>query len=175
VVYVRLTPYLNLPKKHGVPFEFRRLDANGQSKLLLKAGRVVIIQEPMLTLSDHPRVSDYKIELAKSYGVLRQLELDLGDIPGRIRDWSGCLLGVLLHGASGPWFTREHKSLAGLMLGVPDSAYDHWVIRIDLHRIAMFGAEPEPYQADNGASEHDIQKDNVTVTPKKKSRKNIIQ
>src|SRR4051812_5275268 len=35
-------------KKHGVPYNFRRLDCNGQSKILVKAGRLVLIQEPML-------------------------------------------------------------------------------------------------------------------------------
>ena len=96
--------------KHGVPCEFRRLECNGQRKILIKSGRIVLIQEPMITLTDHPKFADYKFELAKSHGILRQPEFDLGDIPGRILDWSDCILGVLLHGAAGPWFTKEHKA-----------------------------------------------------------------
>lgn len=158
-------------REHGIPSNFRRLECNGQNKLFVKAGRVVLIQEPMLTLDESPRASDYKRELADSHGLIRQLELDLGDQPYRIRDWSGCILTVLLHGASGPNFTREHKALGGLMLGVPNSAYNYWTMRLDLLRIAMFGfgeapAEPPPKSDDDGS-----QTDNVRVTLKKKKSK----
>ena len=121
----------------------------------------------MITLTDHPRLADYKRELAESHGILRQPEFDLGDMPGRILDLPGCILGVVLHGAAGPWFTREHKALGGLMLGIPDIAYDHWVHRFDLLRIASFGRdepieEPQP-------DEPDAQEDRVNVTPKKRN------
>jgi len=79
-------------QKHGVPFEFRSLECNGQHKLIVKAGRVILIQEPILSLSDEPKTADYKVKLADLYGFMRQLELDLGDQPRRIRDWSGCVL-----------------------------------------------------------------------------------
>jgi hypothetical protein len=79
--------------QHGVPFEFMRLECNGQSKLLLKAGRVILIQEPIDTLQDEPKVADYKIQLASVHGLICQLELDLGDRVQRIHDWSGCVLG----------------------------------------------------------------------------------
>jgi hypothetical protein len=154
--------------QHGVPHEFRRLECNGQRKILAKIGRLIIIQEPMTTVSDHPQFADYKLELAQSHGILRQLELDLADMPGRILDWSGCILGVLLHGAAGPWFTREHKALGGLLLGIPDSAYNHWVIRFDLFRLAMYGRDLIP---DDLPSEDVTQEDRVSVTLKKKNSK----
>ena len=93
-------------EKHGVPFNFRHLECNGQSKLLVKVGRVVLIQEPILELSEEPRASDYKRVLASTYGIVRQLELNLGDQPWQILDWSGNVLAVLLHGASGRCFSR---------------------------------------------------------------------
>jgi hypothetical protein len=153
--------------KHGVPYELKQLECNGQRKLLVKIGRVVLIQEPMSTLTDHPKVTDYKIELAESHGILRQPEIDLGDIAGRILDWSGCILGVDLHGATGPWFTKEHKQLGGLILGIPDAAYDHWIHRFDLLHIAMFDSVPS---LNESLSEQPVnQEDRVIVTRKKKN------
>ena len=160
--------------QHGVPFDYRRLECNGQHKLLIKAGRVIIVQEPILTEIDHPKVADYKIDLADLHGFVRQLELDLDDQPLRIRDWSGCVFAVLLHAPAGMKFTRDHKALGRVMLGVPDGAYQEWVVRLDLHSIASFGrgnAEPEsPTPTDSG-----VQTDNVVVTPKRKnSSKDVV-
>lgn len=153
-------------KQNGIPFEFRRLDCNGQRKLLVKAGRVILVQEPILTLGDQPSTSDYKLQLADMHGFVRQLELDLGDQPNRIRDWSGCLLGVLLHGAAGRKFDREQKSLGSVMLAVPDSAYSQWVLRLDLHSIAMFGRNvPQEDDRDPEIT----QGDEVVVTSKRRN------
>jgi hypothetical protein len=154
-------------RTHGVPYDFRRLPCNGQNKIMVKVGRLVLIQEPMATRSDHPRLADYKRELSESYGILRQPEFDLGDLPGRILDLSGCILGVVLHGAAGPWFTREHKALGGLILGIPDTAYEHWVHRFDLLQIARFGRE-EPIEEPQPAGEPS-QEDRVNVTPKNRN------
>jgi hypothetical protein len=159
-------------QRHRVPFNFRTLGCNGQQKLLVKIGRIVLIQEPMLELTDYPRATDYKRELADTHGVIRQLELNLGDQPGRILDWSGGVLAVMLHAPAGPRFTREHRALGGLLLAVPDASYSYWTMRLDLHRIAMHGfgiaeeiAVPVPPTAPPGA-----QPDNVVVKLKKKSR-----
>src|SRR6185312_11503564 len=76
-------------RRHGIPFEFRRLESNGQQKIILKLGRVILIQETFSSLRDGPRASDYKRNLANTHGLIRQLELDLGDQPHRILDWSG--------------------------------------------------------------------------------------
>jgi hypothetical protein len=159
-------------KQHGVPFEFRRLGCNGQRKLLLKAGRVILIQEPTLSLSAHPSAADYKVELADMHGFVRQLELDLGDQPNRIRDWSGCVLGVVLHGPVGRKFDEEHKILGAVMLAVPDAAYRQWVLRLDLETLAMFGRDG----AMNEDLESDalIQDDNVVVTPKRRNTQEDI-
>ncbi len=150
-------------KMHGVPYEFRKLTCNGQRKILLKMGRVVLIQEAMRFPTDAPRASDYKRELADAYGLIRQLELDLGDQPHKIRDWGGEVLGVVLHGAAGLNFTREDRELGFLLLGVPDAAYSQWVIRLDFHEIAMWGAEAG---YDVSAPQADAQADNVQVTLK---------
>src|SRR4029077_7965691 len=40
--------------KHAVPYEFIRLECNGQDKLLVKAGRVILMQESILALEDPP-------------------------------------------------------------------------------------------------------------------------
>jgi hypothetical protein len=156
---------------HRVPFDVMRLESNGQNKLLLKAGRVILIQESVLTLDDEPKVADYKLELAEVHGLVRQLSLELGDQSHRIRDWSGCVLGVLLHGPAGPKFTQRHKILGSLMIGVPDVAYSQWLIRLDLHRLAMLGRTGIPAaQVENA-----LQPDNVNVTRKKRNarRKDI--
>ena len=101
---------------------------------------------------------------------MSQAELDLGDRGRRIQDWSGCVLGVLLHGASGPHFTKEQRMLGGLMLGITDAAYLQWVLRVDLHRIAMYGRGTLPQQeiANLTIDPAPSQPDNVFVTPKKK-------
>lgn len=160
--------------QHGVPYDFIRLECNGQRKLLVKAGRVILIQESILTLEDAPKPADYKRSLADVHGLISQLELALDDKhQRRVRDWSGCVLGVLLHGASGPRFTRQHRTLGSLMLGVTDSVYSQWVLRLDLHRVAMWGREklPQPMVAGQPPEPVQDQPDNVIVTPKKKKPK----
>lgn len=148
-------------KQHAVPWGFRRLECNGQYKLLVKAGRVVLIQEPMLMLGDSPRTSDYKRRLAQSHGLICQLELDLGDQPGRVLDWSGEVFAVLLHGAAGPTFSERDRELGGLFLAVPNAAYDSWVVRFDLYDLAMFG---NTRHADDKTSQGYVnQEDRVTV------------
>lgn len=152
-------------QKHRVPFEFMRLECNGQNKLLVKAGRVILIQESIRALGEEPKAADYKIELAELHGLVRQLELDLGDRPHRVRDWSGCVLAVLLHGASGSEFTQRHKILGSLTIGVTDASYGQWVIRVDLHRLAMFGRVGLPTTGVPAAT----QPDKVHVTRKRKN------
>lgn len=155
--------------KHGVPYEFRRLCCNGQKKLLVKAGRVIILQESILSLADRPKPADYKLELSQVHATVRQLELPLGDRPQRITDWSGCFLGALLHGATGPRFTEKHKMLGGLSLGFPDAAYGQWVLRLDLHDIAMFGRGKSSVRGDDagGNKAGSEQRDEVVVTSKR--------
>ena len=115
----------------------------------------------MLTLTDVPRVADYKKQIAETHSLVQQLELDLGDRP--VQDWSGSVMAVLLHAPAGPRFERSHKALGGLLLGVPDASYTHWVIRFDFHRLAMFG-EPTTAEAKMAAA----QRDQVDVTLKDK-------
>ncbi|WP_050425895.1 hypothetical protein [Bradyrhizobium tropiciagri] len=153
-------------QQNGIPFEYHRLACNGQKKLLAKAGRVILIQEPIETLRDHPATADYKVALADVHGFVRQLELDLGDMADRIRDWSGCVLAVLLHGAAGPKFNPENKSLGRVMLAVPDAAYTHWITRLDLQEIAMFG-RTVPIEEEIEAEV--TQEDQVVVTPKRRN------
>jgi hypothetical protein len=149
--------------KHRIPYNFRRLDCNGQDKILIKAGRVIIIQESIRSTADHPHVADYKLELADIHALVRQLELELGDQPRRITDWSGCILAALLHAPAGPNFSEAHRSLGALMLAVPDARYQSWVARLDLHRIAMYGfPSPEIVPATS------VQHDDVRVTLKKR-------
>lgn len=157
---------LRTAKQHGIPFEFMYLSCNGQSKLVVKLGRVVMMQEPILTLDESPRVSEYKRELADSHGLIRQLELDLGDRPMRKADWSGCVLAVMLHGAAGPGFTQEQRALGALMLAVPDAAYGNWVLRLDLHSMAMEGYGLEVADDEDAELELD-QPDKVQVTLKR--------
>ncbi|MGM4919540.1 hypothetical protein [Tardiphaga sp. 813_E8_N1_3] len=153
-------------KQHGVPYEFHRLNCNGQRKILVKAGRVVLILEPISTLADHPSTADYKVQLADTHGFVRQLELELGDLPNRIKDWSGTILGVLLHGPSGRRFDREQKSLGAVMLAVPDAAYSKWVLRLDLQTVAMNGRN---LPVEDDIQSEPEQDDNVVVTSKKRN------
>jgi hypothetical protein len=153
-------------RQHGIPYEFKYLGCNGQSKLIAKVGRVVLIQEPILTLEDDPRVSEYKRELAESHGLVRQLELELGDRPVKNQDWSGCVLGVLLHGAAGPRFTREHRALGALMLAIPDASYSNWILRLDLHSMAINGYG---FEVDDRDDTELHQPDKVHVTLKRRN------
>lgn len=152
-------------KKLGVPFEFRRLPSNGQQKLLVKSGRVVLILEAVRSLSDHPCASGYKKELAELHSYVRQLELNLRDQPARIHDWGGEVLAVLLHGPAGDGFTHERKALGALTLAIPDSAYSQWTSRLDLQAVAMFGRGTERVEAAPTAGKF-IQADQVRVTLK---------
>jgi len=158
-------------RRHAVPFEFKRLECNGQHKLLVKAGRVIIIQEPITTLKNDPQTSAYKRDLAKFHGLIRQLELDLGDLPGRIVDWSGCTLAVLLHGDSGGHFNQREKALGGLSLAIPDANYEGWVLRFDLHGVAMFGQVPDMGAGPIPNNLDQIQRDEVVVVSKRARRR----
>ncbi len=155
--------------RHGIPYEFRRLSCNGQEKLLVKCGRVILIQQPILSHWAAPDPADYKRQLADLHGFVRQLELDLGDQPGRIRDWSGCVLGVILHGPAGLKFNIQHKQLGNLLLGVPDADFSGWVMRLDLHEIALYGrssAQPAATKIPDSR-----QPDNVVITPRRRATK----
>lgn len=159
-------------KQHGIPLEFLRLECNGQMKAVAKCGRLILILEAVSHLEEHPRVADYKVSLSDMHAYMRQLELDLGDRPRRIRDWSGNALGVLLHGSKGPNFSESDRGLGILTLGLPDAAYGQWVSRIDLIRTAVYG-EGFKTTAD-GERNRDAQTsqtDNVVVKPKRKNNR----
>lgn len=158
-------------RRYGVPFEHRRLECNGQTKLLVKAGRVILLQEPINSLTDRPRAADYKERLARVHAAVRQLELDLGDRPHCITDWSGCVLATILHGPAGTRFTREHKKLGGLFLGVTDASYGQWVLRLDLHDVAMFGRRGIVDTVPGTGEPENVQRDEVVVTSKRKRAK----
>jgi hypothetical protein len=162
--HVAVKAMVQAATQHGIPYDYWSLDCNGQRKLLVKAGRVILLQEPILTPFDAPRSADYKIELAATHSVVRQLELDLGDIPNRELDWSGCVLAVILHGARGQRFTREHKALGGLSVAVPDGTYEEWLVRVDLHQLAMHGLAG----LNEAEAKESLQHDEVTVRLKKK-------
>jgi len=134
--------------KHGIPFEVRRLACNGQSKLMVKVGRVILISEALKTMWDKPKAADYKREISGCYGIIQQLEFDLGDRPKQLLDWSDGVLGVILHGAAGMRFRRSECELGAFILGLPDAEYQSWLMRLDLHDIAMFGvthsSKPQP-------------------------------
>jgi hypothetical protein len=156
-------------KKYGIPFDYVKRTCNGQHKLLVKAGRVIIFQEPISHIEARPSISEYKVKLAEVCCFVRQLELDLGDLPHRITDWSGGVLAVLLHGVTGPRFTRAHKALGSAMFGIPDASYQQWVMRADLHSIAMNGRDAFRGSATRDEPSNVTQTDEVIVTPKKKS------
>jgi hypothetical protein len=126
-------------KDHGVPFEWKRLEYNGQKKLMVLCGRVIFIHEAMQLGVKGPYVADYKRSLAGTHNVTRQLELDLGDIPGKINDWSGEVLATLLHGHAGALFTKEQRALGVLRVGVADGSYDSWVVNQDITEFAVEG------------------------------------
>lgn len=158
-------------RKHGVPYDFITLASNGQQKLIVKCGRALIIQEAIGALSDELRASGYKKQLADAHSVVRQLELDLGDLPGRILDWGGSTLAVFIHGTYGMDFNRGELDFGYLMLGVPDAAYTHWVMRLDLHDIAMYGVSWPDVDAGEVKEEPGSQPDQVIVTLKSQKTK----
>ncbi|GGD40869.1 hypothetical protein [Aureimonas glaciei] len=156
-------------ERFGVPYDTRRLPCNGQRKLVVKAGRLIMIQEPILTLGDAPRIADYKRQMARSLGAVSQLELPLGDRLVRMIDFSQGQLVVLLHGMSGMRFNEEQTNLGALMLAVPNAEYTNWVHRFDLHNLAMFGtAEPPVGPEDKNDDEGTGQPDRVQVRPRRR-------
>ncbi len=158
-------------KQHGVTFDFLRLSCNGQRKPVAKCGRLVLILEAVSYYNEYPQVADYKISLSDMHSYMRQLELDLGDQPKRIRDWSGTALGVLLHGPSGARFSQESKGLGILTLGMPDAAYRQWVSRIDLRKTAMYGdGYKDNSKPTHSATSEAVQADNVIVKTKRNNR-----
>lgn len=122
-----------------VPYDWRRLDCNGQEKLIIKCGRVLLIHEAIVIGRKGPIVADYKAQLAGTYNVTRQLELDLGDLPGRIHDWSGDVVATILHGHVGDRFDAEHRGLGALRIAVADGSYDSWIIDVRLTELALQG------------------------------------
>lgn len=152
-------------QKHEVPYDIKRLACNGQGKLLVKAGRVILMQEPMVSLyGDKPKVAAYKQEISSYAGIITQLELDLGILPPQLLDWSDGILAVLLHGACGARFGERECELGSLMLAIPDARYENWVVRLDLHDLALFGGTRTEFgqsHFDNG-----IQEDRVIVRRK---------
>ncbi|MBB3746989.1 hypothetical protein FHX10_006542 [Rhizobium sp. BK591] len=159
-------------QKHDIPYDIKRLACNGQGKLLVKAGRVIVMQEPMDALyGGRPRAADYKQEISRHAGIITQLELDLGDRPPQLLNWSDGLLAVLLHGACGSRFGERECELGALMLAIPDADYENWIVRLDLHDLAMFGGA----RTDIGASKygHSIQEDRVIV--RRKNGKGVLR
>ncbi len=153
-------------KRHGVPYNFRKLECNGQHKIILKVGRIILIQETFSSLRDGPQSAEYKRTLANTHGLVRQLELDLGDQPWRILDWSGSIVGVLLHAPAGRGFSQQETMLGGLMLGVPNERYDSWLTRLDLTKLAMHGVSEVPEEEAPAAAPVGIQEDAVRVVLK---------
>lgn len=100
---------------------------NGQRKPVVRIGCFCFISETIHDLGQHPVFAAYKQRLAQANSAIRQLELDLGDRPVHTADWSGCHLGVLMHGCRGDAFTRTSTGLSMLKIGFPNSAYDSWV------------------------------------------------
>lgn len=158
---------IDCAQRFGVPFEIMRLDCNGQHKVLLKIGRITLIQEPILGFDDHPNAADYKRALAETLSYTCQLDLPLGDRPPR-PDWTGSTLAVLLHGPAGKKFNREGTALGNCMLALPDASYQQWVQRIDLHAVALFGRAAGAGER-SSLTQTGHQVDQVIVTPKRKN------
>ena len=59
-----------------------------------------------------------------------------------------------------------HWLAGALMLAVPDSAYRNWTLRLDLHRVAMFGFAPS-FETDTDRAP--VQEDKVIVTAKNRN------
>jgi len=156
-------------KQHGIPHEMKRLPCNGQHKLLMKSGRVVIIQDTLQETGQRPKVADFKEQLASSMGVIQQLELDLGDRPGRILDWQDSTLAVLLHGLSGSMHHQDGISLGGMYLAIPDNGFQNWLLRFELSDVAYNGFNSKP--DDTNADMTTAQPDNVHVVLRNQRKK----
>ncbi|MCY1644387.1 hypothetical protein [Methylorubrum sp. SL192] len=156
-------------ERHKVPFDRLRLDCNGQVKLLVRMGRVIIMQETIDAFGDPPKAADYKLKFASTSSAVQQLEFDFGDGRFRSREWSGCILAVLLHKPAGPNFTEAHKKLGGVSLAIPDAAYSHWTRRFDLHELAMYGRNGARWLEEERDTAPADQADKVTVGIKRKN------
>lgn len=135
-------------------------------------GRIILIQETFSDSTGGPQTAEYKKRLADTHCLIRQLELDFGDQPKRILDWSGSVVAVLLHGAD---LLRLHlgtKPFGGLMLGVPNEKYDSWMLRLDLTKLAIHGADADTPQGEEILREKQppTQEDAVRVTLRRKKK-----
>jgi hypothetical protein len=158
-------------KQHGVPFEFLRLECNGQRKPVARCGRLVLILEAVSFFDEHPQLANYKLSLSNMHSYMTQLEFNFGDRHQRVGNWEGTALGVLLHGATGSRFSQEAKGLGVLNLGLPDASYRQWISRIDLKKTAIFGEDQtEGTGATQKNTSESAQADNVVVRPKKKDQ-----
>lgn len=155
-------------RDRGIPFDWRRLDYNGQDKLIVKCGRVLLIHEAIPLDRRGPVAADYKRALVGTHNITRQLELDLGDIPGRIHDWSGDIVATILHGAAGHSFDAKSRGLGVLRIGVADGSYDSWIVNHDVTDFAMEG-RPVP---DFGTEENQEQTDRTRVVLRRHAKLN---
>ncbi|MCJ2125713.1 hypothetical protein [Methylobacterium sp. J-077] len=160
---------LHACERHGVPFERLRLECNGQIKLLVRMGRIILMQEPIDAFGDPPKIADYKLALAETSCAVRQLEFDFGDGRCRSADWSGCILAVLLHKHAGSTYTSEGRRFGGLTLAIPDAAYSYWTRRFDLSEIAMHGRRGAGWLTGEPDPEPPPQPDNAYPTIRKKN------
>ncbi len=154
-------------RDHGVPYEWKRLDYNGQSKLVVLCGRVLMIHEAVQLGVKGPYAADYKRSLAGTYNMTRQLELDLGDIPGKVCDWSGDVLATLLHGFAGSLWTHEQRALGSLRVAVADGSYDSWLVNQDVTELAVEGRR----NSSIGDRDKQVQQDRTRVTLRQEARK----
>jgi len=129
----------NVCQDEGTPFTFDRLKSNGQRKLLVKSGRVVLLLEAMKRNLHHPETADYKRELASSRNASRQLILPFPEWDHKVADMSGEVLATLLYGTTGSPFYDHKMGLNRLQLAVPDANYNNWVIKEDLTDLALEG------------------------------------
>ncbi|MFM7333185.1 MAG: hypothetical protein ACKO1H_02030 [Tabrizicola sp.] len=106
--------------------------SNGQRKVIALVGPFCFIAETLTEFPHKPEFANYKGKLARTYGAIRQLELDLGDGFAVKEDWSGRHLGVLLHGCIGTSFSRSGTSLSAFRVAFPNAEYDSWVWEADV-------------------------------------------
>ncbi|MBZ4024123.1 hypothetical protein CKO11_16885 [Rhodobacter sp. TJ_12] len=118
--------------EHGAPFQVKTLACNGQTIVIGQVGQLLILVEPIDSLSSRPERAAYKADLAASHFAIRQLEMDLGDGWRQRIDVRNTLLVVVQHGMRNGGFNRRDTALEMMRLVVPDAAFDSWLVQANV-------------------------------------------
>lgn len=132
-----MSALMQTAEQFGIPYQLKRLSCNGQRIAVAQLGQVLLIAEPIDSLTERPEHARYKTELAASHFAIRQIEMDFSPHEEEVRyrqriDARNTMLAVLQHGMRGGSFTRRDTALAMMNIAVPDATFSSWLWRANV-------------------------------------------